>query len=53
MLAAKKYTTALAKGQGIIDETLALLGIWEPGMTSRQLSNLSSEWLDYLRHSEL
>ncbi len=35
----RKYTTALAKGQGIIEETLALLSIWEPGMTPKQLAD--------------
>jgi len=39
MLTNRKYTTALAKGQGIIEETLALLGIWEPGMTPKQLAD--------------
>lgn len=28
----RKYTTALAKGQGAIPEMLAVLEIWEPGM---------------------
>jgi len=39
MPADKKYTTALAKGQGIIDETLALLDIWEQEMTPKQLAD--------------
>ena len=43
MAVTKKYTTALAKGQGIIDETLALLGIWEPEMTPKQLADLAVE----------
>jgi hypothetical protein len=29
----KKYTTALAKGQGLIPETMALLSAWEPTMS--------------------
>jgi hypothetical protein len=33
----RKYTTALSKGQGLIPETLSLLQIWKPGMTSSQL----------------
>jgi hypothetical protein len=32
-----KYTTALAKGQGIIEETLTLLRIWKPGMSAQGL----------------
>ena len=43
MPADKKYTTALAKGQGIIDETLALLNIWEQGMTAKQLADRAVE----------
>lgn len=35
----RKYTTALAKGQGIINETLALLGIWRPEMTRKELAD--------------
>lgn len=35
-----KYNTALAKGQGIIEETLILLRIWEPGMSVQQLSDV-------------
>lgn len=36
-----KYTTALAKGQGIIEETVALLKKWEPGMSARQLADIA------------
>jgi hypothetical protein len=36
-MTARKYTTALSKGQGLIPETVSLLQIWEPGMTSLQL----------------
>lgn len=39
----RKYTTALAKGQGIIDETMALLGIWGPGMTPKELADRAVE----------
>ena len=39
----RKYTTALGKGQGIIDETLALLNIWEQGMTAKQLADRAVE----------
>lgn len=39
----KKYTTALAKGQGIIDETMALLDIWQQGMKPNQLANRAIE----------
>lgn len=35
----KVYTSALAKGQGMIQETITLLQIWEPGMDSSQLVN--------------
>lgn len=38
MIISKTYTTALAKGQGLLDETLSLLSIWEPGMTTKELS---------------
>ncbi len=34
----KIYTTALAKGQGAIPETLTLLQVWEPGMTAAELA---------------
>jgi hypothetical protein len=34
----KIYTTALAKGQGAIPETLALLQVWKPGMTAAELA---------------
>lgn len=37
------YTTALAKGQGLIPETLSLLEIWEPGMGSSQLVSSALE----------
>lgn len=33
-----KYTTALAKGQGAIEETISLLRIWEPQMTPSELA---------------
>jgi hypothetical protein len=32
------YNTALCKGQGMVSETIRLLQVWEPGMTSLQLS---------------
>jgi hypothetical protein len=35
-----KYTTNLAKGQGIIPETMALLSAWHPGMRVVQLKSL-------------
>lgn len=38
-LESRKYTVALAKGQGMIDETMALFRLWEPGMTSAELAN--------------
>lgn len=38
MIRSKIYTTALAKGQGLLYETLSLLSIWEPGMTAKELS---------------
>jgi hypothetical protein len=31
------YTTQLQAGQGLVDETRALLHLWEPGMTTTQL----------------
>jgi|AntAceMinimDraft_8_1070364.scaffolds.fasta_scaffold00500_10 hypothetical protein len=33
----KQYTAELSKGQGMIEETIALLNCWEPGMTVSQL----------------
>jgi len=39
MEAGKTYTAALAKGHGIIPETLILLDTWEPGMTPAALAN--------------
>ncbi len=33
----REYNTALCKGQGMIPETVRLLQVWEPGMTSAQL----------------
>jgi len=39
MAVTKQYTTGLAKGQGLIDETLSLLGIWEPSTKSMELAN--------------
>lgn len=33
----KIYTSALSKGQGMIQETITLLQIWEPGMTKDEL----------------
>ena len=36
-----KYTTALAKGQGIIEETLTLLRIWKPGMSAQGLVEIA------------
>lgn len=39
MVAVKTYTTALAKGHGIIPETLILLNTWEPGITPVELAN--------------
>jgi hypothetical protein len=38
---AKRYTTALSKGQGMIEETLALLRIWRPGMKTVDLADLA------------
>jgi len=32
-----KYTVALAKGQGMIDETMALFSVWKPGMKASEL----------------
>jgi hypothetical protein len=34
----REYTAALAKGHGIIEETLALLEIWESGMSTQNLA---------------
>jgi hypothetical protein len=41
MAATKNYNTALAKGHGIIEETLALLEIWEPDMTTQHLAEIT------------
>jgi hypothetical protein len=37
MTQTKVYTTLLAAGQGILDETRTLLDLWEPGMTTGAL----------------
>jgi BrxA len=42
-MTAKKYTTALSKAQGMIDETFALFSIWKPGMSTQQLASLAIE----------
>lgn len=36
-MAEKIYTTGLSKGQGMIPETLAILGVWQPHMTTPEL----------------
>lgn len=38
-----KYTTSLTQGQGLIPETMALLEVWSPGMTAKELTSLSIE----------
>ena len=38
-MAQTKYTTALAKAQGMIDETIALLSVWRPGMSRPELAS--------------
>jgi hypothetical protein len=35
----KRYTAELSKGQGIIEETVALLRVWEPGMDTMALKD--------------
>lgn len=35
----KKYTTALSKAQGMIEETFALFSVWEPEMSTKQLAS--------------
>ncbi len=37
----QKYTAVLAKGLGILEETLVLLQVWEPGMSVRQLAEVA------------
>jgi len=39
----RAYTTELSKGQGMVDETLALLDLWEPGITVVQLKKKAVE----------
>ncbi|MBW2321580.1 MAG: DUF1819 family protein [Deltaproteobacteria bacterium] len=39
----KKYTTALSKAQGMIEETFALFSVWEPGMSTQQLASKAIE----------
>jgi hypothetical protein len=38
MIMEAEYTTGLCKGQGMFPETLRLLHVWEPGMSSVQLA---------------
>lgn len=35
----RKYTTELSKGQGMVEETIAILGLWEPGMSVVELKS--------------
>lgn len=37
----KKYTTELSKGQGMIQETMAILKIWNPSMSVAELKSLA------------
>lgn len=37
----KKYNVVLAKGHGLQDESLILLRLWQPGMSSADLANLA------------
>ncbi len=37
-MAGKRYTAQLAIGQGMIDETIALLNVWKPGMGNPKLA---------------
>src|SRR5205823_7420151 len=39
----ERYTTNLSKAQGIIPETYELLELWEPGMTSADLTSRVKE----------
>ena len=43
MTGGKRYTTNLAKAQGIIPETYELLDLWEPGMSGSELSGRVKE----------
>lgn len=36
-MTAEKYTSALGAGLGLVDETLALLDIWTPGLNAKEL----------------
>jgi len=38
-----KYNAALAKGQGLLEETGVLMDFWQPGMTSRELASRAVE----------
>jgi hypothetical protein len=38
MIMEREYTTGLCKGQGMLPETLRLLDVWQPGMSSVQLT---------------
>jgi hypothetical protein len=42
-MTAGTYTSKLGAGLGLIDETRTLLELWQPGMTSQQLHNVSLE----------
>ena len=35
----RRYNTNLSKAQGVIPETIELLGVWEPGMSAAQLKS--------------
>ncbi len=39
----KIYTTELSKGQGMVPETVAILDLWEPGMTTVELKQKVKE----------
>jgi hypothetical protein len=37
----RKYTTELSKGQGMVEETIVLLDLWEPGMSVADLKSVA------------
>lgn len=48
----REYTILLQKGLGMIDETIILLRIWQPGMTNQQLVDLALEQGSLCRSTE-
>ena len=45
MMGDQKYTSALLKGTGALDDVMVLLDVWRPGMSDEQFARVASEVL--------